>query len=349
MHPVLVALISLFALATMARADAERQEPPTYPFRVERSAEAGQQIAGATGAVIYREKSLGRPAAFLAAPMPAGKWPIDLGPDEPLFPIVFTEKGAASVFYCPDRFKLARRGPRETVCFRDRGSDGRFDEATIGERDQGFLFEITGRWLESTGEDVTGSRVTYIRPPRAIAPTRYAILQVRPNPGDEGMIEVRYAGLRDGKPAFDVSFRAATSKKALYATRVTAVKRRGTTLRATLPHPLIAYRTDLESTPFPAPIPVHARALEVTSMIIDVTKADATRVSATIGRSYAAWSWYRQNCEDDAPELVHVEGGRLPALIRRGEVGLCEKTTWVQNGQWLIAGPENTNSGPLRK
>jgi len=215
------------------------------------------------------------------------------------------------------------------------------------------VFEITGRWIETTSEDIEGSRVVRIGVPRTIEPTRYAIAQVRPSPDNAVLIEVRYAGLRRGKPVVDVSLRAARSGKALYTKQITAGS-----ARAALPHPLVAYRISRKSTrrigltgePFPiAPNPVPAGALKATQMIIDITKADATHMCGTIRRGYPGWSIYEQDCEEDAAQIVHVEQGNLPVLIRHGDVGLCEKVTWVQDGKWWIVNPEYASSGPLQK
>ncbi|MBI1213043.1 MAG: hypothetical protein GC190_16390 [Alphaproteobacteria bacterium] len=338
-------------------ADGERQKP-TYPFRVERSAEQGRTIGGANGDVIYRERSLGREAAYLTAPMPAGQWPISLGTREPLFPLSFVEKGVVSVYYCSNRFRRVRNPPIETVCFQDRDKDGRFDAAVIGERNSGFVFEITGHWMEATGEDIEGSRVIRVGMPRAITPTPYAIKQIRPAPGEGGVIELRYAGLRRGVPAFDASFRAVADNKVLYTTQISATKQPDTRLpRATIPHPVVAYRASLVpprrmglAGPFPeTPNPVPKDAAAIAAMIVEVAKADAKHVRATIVRAFAPWSWYRQNCADDEPELVYVDDGRLPALYSGQPVGLCEKTSWAQNGQWHIVGPVNANSGPIKK
>ena len=82
-------------------------------------------------------------------------------------------------------------------------------------------------------------------------------------------------------------------------------------------------------------------------MTIAVATADAKYVSATIVRGFAAWSWYRQSCADDAGELVHKEP-QGPLLFGYDD-GLCEKTAWVEGGQWRIAGPETLNTGRLKK
>lgn len=339
----LLALGLLIATLSSAWANAERQTS-SYPFRVERSASTRSQISGATGDVIYRETSRGRDAAFLATPMPAGKWPIDLGPGDPLFPIEFGGKNITSVFYCPDKFTLAYKAPHQTVCFADRDKDGRLEQAAIGERDAGFVFEITGRYLESAPEAIEGSRAVSIGTPRAITPAPYSIQQVRPTPGEEGIVELRYAGLQMGLPAFDISLRATASKTIVHSER--RLGRRGDhSMRIALPHPLIAYWTKRS----PQRLTDLSDAVRPTSMVIRITKADSEQVSATIERPFAAWSWYRQNCDDDAPQLVHVESGNLPLLVRRGEIGLCEKASWVQRDRWWIAGVQNAASGPLNR
>jgi hypothetical protein len=353
MRRTLLTLACFFAVSSPVWADAKPLQP-SYPFRVERSAEAGAQISGTKGEVIYREISRGRLAAFLAAPPPPSQWPVDLGVTDPLFPISFQEKNVTTVFYCPDKFTLAYKAPHRTVCFADRDNDGRFEQAVIGERDSGFVFEITGRWIETAMETIEGSRAVRISTPRPIVPTRYTISQIRPAPGEEGIVEVRYAGLRKSAPVFDISFRTSTSKTAVYTERRFA-NRKGSLMRATLANPLVAYwaqripppRMGLAG-PFPQlSNPVPKEAVQLTSMTIKITAASPTRMSAIIERAYPAWSWYRQSCEDDAPRVVHVDGGNLPLLVSYGDTGRCEKATWVQSGKWWIVSLETANSGPL--
>lgn len=92
-----------------------------------------------------------------------------------------------------------------------------------------------------------------------------------------------------------------------------------------------------------------AGSLEATQIVIDVVKADEAHVSAIIVGGYPAWSWYEQGCAEDAPQIVHVDEGRLPVLVRHDVAGICEKVTWVQDGKWWIVGRENASSGPLPK
>lgn len=355
MRRTLLTLICLIAVSQPAWADATRL-PPGYPFRVERSANVSEQISAARGEVIYREISRGRLAAFLTAASPSGRWPVGLDPSDPLFPISFQEKATVSLFYCPDKFTLEYKAPHQTVCFADRDKDSRFELAVIAERDSGFVFEITGRWIEHTMEAIEGNRAVRIGTPQPIAPASYAISQVRPTPEAQGVVEVRYAGLQKGTPAFDISFRAAASKATICTERRSA-RRNGASVRATLANPLVAHwakRVPPQrmgfTGPFPQrPNPVPKDAVRLTSMTIEITSANANRISVVIERAYPAWSWYQQNCDDDAPKIVHVDSGDLPLLVHQGDIGRCEKATWVQGDTWWIVGTEDATSGPLNK
>lgn len=327
----LVLLLLVPASIGATRSDAER-EFVVHPFRIERSAPVGARFAARKGEVIYREKSSGRDVAFLVAPIP-GKWAVKLGPGNALYPLTFILQSRKLKFYCPDKYEPKTSGFRASLCLRDSNNDGLFDQAATGYRMQGFVIELSGHWLSADRDNAAGSAVELLGQARPIKPAVYDIRRVQPYEGDEGIIEIRYAGLKNKTPAFDLTFRMANSTAPIYRARIAAERERGGTT-ASLRHPVLSQRSGF-TLPYPTP-----------TMVVTVSAANATRVAGTISKPYPDWVWFRQDCALTASELIKEDSGPLPYL-HRYSVGTCDSVTWEQDGSCWTLNPGSLEPEPM--
>jgi hypothetical protein len=320
-------IIGCCAALAMAASPATAADP--YQFNIERTVGAAQTFSAAKGEKLYAEKSIGQPGMFLTERFVDDDYDVVVEPSDPL--TVFTYSRTEQPFfgrakqvpmkaYCPDKvgssiFESSSVGKvRRTKCFIDSDNDQRFDEWITGYAD------VRNSIVDDTPDGVT--RVFPVA--SSMTPIAYTTRPVMPDQGKEGVIELRYDGIKGGRGLITVIARFADSDAAVFSQQASFDLPKGSPVAVGIAHPV--FNSDsFRQGPSDA-IGKSAEPAVIPTMSLTVTAADAKSIAGSIVSPFPDWLWFNIACMGPAAASVGGAATTCDVITTRLGPGIFTKS-----------------------